>query len=661
MAVLIGNGDGTFQPASRFPAGLDPRDIAAVHANGDTLLDLVVSCAGQESVAVLGGVPGAAGTFDGPRFFAAGTSPMGIAVEDISGDGIADIVAANLQSPGTAVSVLIGNGAGGVGDGTFAPPVDYFGSSGALGVALGDLTGDGKMSIVRSPSASDSSLAILPGNGDGTFGAPDTVLAGGGSPGAAVADVNGDDLADGIVSAPYMNKLTILAAAPTGDGTLIERSLHEGTRFSMGLAAADFDEDGILDLASADERVSKLTILIGGGTGGVWDGTFAPAVSYPAGDHPTSIACADFNEDDILDLAITNRFDNTVGIHFGNGAGGIGDGTFQPHVPYAAGNEPRHVAVTDLNEDDIADLLVASYFSDEVAIYLGNGAGGVGDGTFSSFGSVSPGNGCQYVNAADFDEDGIMDMAVANSAGDDLAVLLGGGWEGVWDSTFGAPTPYPVGIFPSAVRSADLNGDDILDLVAADHLSNQISVLLGNGAGGVGNGTFQAATAYPTGAGCRRIELVDFNDDGFLDAATSNRFSFDVSILPGRGDGTFDPAVHYDAGDQPWPIVSADFDDDGAPDLAVGNWFGFDVSLLLNLSCVYVGVREGDLPTPSLRSLPRTESLQPESDDHLRHARERARGRPDLRPQGAAGPGSHGRLPGEGKASGGLGREGPVG
>jgi len=612
VAVLIGNGDGTFQAAVRFPAGQGPRDIAAAHVNGDTLLDLIVSCAGHDSVAVLDGVPGAAGTFAAPRPFAAGTSPMGIAAEDISGDGIVDIIAANSSSPGPALSVLIGGGAGGVGDGTFAPPVGYFGSSGALGVALGDLTGDGKSDILA-PSALDSSVALLPGNGDGTFQAPDTLLAGGESPGAAVADVNGDGLSDGIVAAPYRNRVTILSASPTGDGTLIERSLYEGTRFTMGLVAADFDEDGILDLASADERVSELTVLIGGGMDSVWDGTFAPAVSVPAGDHPTSIACADFDEDDILDLVITNRFDNTVGVHFGNGSGGVGDGTFQPHVPYAAGNEPRHVAVTDLNADDIYDLLVASYFSDDVAIYLGNGAGGVGDGTFNALGTVAPGNGCQYVDVADFNEDGILDMAVANSAGNDIAVLLGGGSEGVWDSTFGAPTPYPVGTFPSAVRSEDLSGDGILDLIAADHLSDQISVLLGGGAGGVGDGTFQPATAYPTGAGCRRIELADFNDDGFIDAATSNRFSFDVSILAGRGDGTFDPAVHYDVGDQPWPIVSADFNGDGAPDLAVGNWFGFDVSLLLNLSCVYVGVPAGAPPAPSLRAFHAPNPFNPEA------------------------------------------------
>jgi hypothetical protein len=159
---------------------------------------------------------------------------------------------------------------------------------------------------------------------------------------------------------------------------------------------------------------------------------------------------------------------------------------------------------------------------------------------------------------------------------------------------------YPVGEYPVNVAAADLNGDDIFDIVTADMLADQISVLLGNGAGGAGDGTFQPAVAYPAGDGPRRLAVADLNRDGVPDVAVTNRYSDDFSVFLGAGDGTFAPEERFDAGKHAWAIVAADLDGDGAPEIVMSNRDGYTVSVVRNVSCTYVGV-DADVHAPPLR------------------------------------------------------------
>ena len=117
-----------------------------------------------------------------------------------------------------------------------------------------------------------------------------------------------------------------------------------------------------------------------------------------------------------------------------------------------------------------------------------------------------------------------------------------------------------------AIVSADLNGDGIPDLVVADQLTGDISVLLG-----VGDGTFQPAQSIQVGSGPDAIAVGKFTSSGHTDIAVANQQSGDVSILIGNGDGTFQPAVSYSIGGVPTAIVAGDFDQNGTLDLAVAD------------------------------------------------------------------------------------------
>jgi hypothetical protein len=221
----------------------------------------------------------------------------------------------------------------------------------------------------------------------------------------------------------------------------------------------------------------------------------------------------------------------------------------------------------------------------KVAVLLGNG-----DGTLRAPALFAVGPFPASITVGDFDQDGHPDLAVANSAdaGATVSVLLGTG-----SGTFGPATDYPVGGRPLSVTTADLNEDGRLDLAVANALDSTVSVLIGNG-----DGTFGAATAFSLGASNPQLPWglasADFDLDGHLDIATANNPRATVRVLLGSGGGQLGPATVFTVGDNPTAIVVGDFNGDGRPDIAVPNGGDSSISILLN-RCGVV-----DTPTPTM-------------------------------------------------------------
>lgn len=379
----------------------------------------------------------------------------------------------------------------------------------------------------------------------------------------------------------YSRLIPALALIMTSTLTVFGSEFTTAVNYATGtsplsVAIGDFNGDGKPDLAITDFGNGKLSVLLGNG-----DGTFQTAVSYGAGTRPISVAVGDFNGDGIPDLAVANNANSgTVSILLG-----VGNGTFKAGAAYAAGSSSRSVAAGDFNGDGNLDLAVANQTSNNVSILIGNG-----DGTFKSPVNYNAGSAPVFVTAAALVTGGPLDLVVADaSAGNKstLSVLLGNG-----NGTFQTALSYGTGSRPEAVAVADFNGDGIPDLAAADYNANEVSVLLGTG-----SGVFGQAVNYATGKEPVGIAAADFNGDGKADLVTANFGQKNVSVLLGNGDGTFKSAVTYGAGSGPRAIAAADLNGDNAPDLEIPNDTSNNVSILLNTGGSFVNTTSS--PNPS--------------------------------------------------------------
>jgi hypothetical protein len=175
------------------------------------------------------------------------------------------------------------------------------------------------------------------------------------------------------------------------------------------------------------------------------------------------------------------------------------------------------------------------------------------------------------VTVGDFNHDGKADVAVANEGSNNVSILLGNG-----AGALGSPTDFNVGLTPEAVLAADVNEDHILDLIIANYGSNNVSVLIGTG-----SGSFSAAQNSPVGSSPQALAVADFNSDGHLDIAVANSASNNVSILFGIGTGSFGAPLNFAVGTSPWSLAAGDFNADGRPDLAVANAGTNIISILL--------------------------------------------------------------------------------
>ena len=351
----------------------------------------------------------------------------------------------------------------------------------------------------------------------------------------------------------------------------------------------DFNEDGIPDLAIENAGDDSISILLGKG-----DGTFLAAAAIPAiGTPPCEIItlqsnCAivvgDFNDDGHADLALTSGNDNTVVILEGHG-----NGLFTPFrgSPISVGSFPEALKIGDFNNDGILDLAVANAEDSTISILLGNG-----NGTFTAaIGSpVSTGIGSFpfFLAVGDFNRDGNADLAVVNGQDNSVSILLGNG-EGGFTPAAGSPIHFPNAPGLCPIVAADFNGDGIIDLAVADFSTDTVYILLGNG-----DGTF-IFPSQPIGVGPSPFSMtaLDYNGDGITDLAVGN-YNYNpnpnppagsVTLLIGNGDGSFStPLAPISVGQLPNDVVTADFNRDGKPDLAIPNSGNTNTTILLNTS-----------------------------------------------------------------------------
>jgi hypothetical protein len=343
-----------------------PYKVALVDLNGDGIPDLVSGLENGMTVQIGNGD----GTFKTP------TTPFGtsqtfsfFAFGDFNGDGKLDIVAQGIYG----IGVALGNG-----DGTFQG-VSYIDGNNGVSVAVGDFNGDGKLDIAL--GINNYNVDILLGNGDGTFQQAESIPTGGYPTQMAVADLNGDGNPDIVVTSYYNSGLGVLLG--NGNGTFQPVAFVQTSSYPSSLAVADLRGTGKLDLVVVDGYLSNVGVILGNG-----NGTFQPEQSVLSGAF-NAVTVGDVNGDRKPDLLVADYGNNAADVLRGNG-----DGTFQNPVPFSTGTDPYYIALADLNHDGRLDFVSANQSGNSATVYLNHVTQ-----TATLSNAVIPGTGTHPVSA----------------------------------------------------------------------------------------------------------------------------------------------------------------------------------------------------------------------------------------------------------------------
>jgi hypothetical protein len=305
ITILRNNGAGFFSVSSALTLQLGARALVTGDWDADGYLDLAVANSGSDSIAIFRN--NRSGAFiRSPIAIAGQQGPKALSAGDWDGDGDLDLAVANFGS--NSVAVLINDGTGVFAAAAKQP--DLTDLIGASALASGDWDGDGDLDLA-SANSGNNTVAILTNDGAGVFSIESTVTDMVGAKALNTGDWNGDSHLDLAVvnSDPSSGANTVLFLINDGSGTFTpSQSLRYPTEV-RALISGDWDGDGDLDLAVADFGANSVAVLENDGTG-----RFAPFPSGAVGGQigVSGLAAGDFNGDGCLDLAAANDSSSSV-------------------------------------------------------------------------------------------------------------------------------------------------------------------------------------------------------------------------------------------------------------------------------------------------------------------------------------------------------------
>jgi hypothetical protein len=330
-----------------------------------------------------------------------------------------------------------------------------------------------------------------------------------------------------------------------------------------GANAVDLNQDGWPDLTTVNEDSADLRVFLNRADG---SGLYDPFLRPP---FPISLEASpndagDFDRDGSADIAVAAVETDSLWVVFGRG-----DGTFRSAQEIRIGDEPHGVAALDADGDGDLDIAVSCCGENRVALVVNNGSGVFGAPVY-----IESGGDCEYgLTAADMNNDQVLDLVVGTRDSREVIVLRGNG-----DATFTRIGRQSSGGATWVVGAGDLNGDGDMDVSAANSSSATGSILLGNGAGGL-----SPPVTLPATGSCVSTDLGDLDGDGDLDCVLSS-FGGGVWRLftnDGAGDFAFDQ--EFRATSNPSCAIIADLDHDGDLDLALTDEIADEVVLMRNI------------------------------------------------------------------------------
>ncbi len=508
-------------------AGIAPTAIILGDFNGDGVPDVAVVGSGSNTVALLENLttPGSTiASFAAEQDFGTGKMPVALAAADLNADGLPDLVVANAAD--NTVSVLINKTSPGAATFAFSAQQDFHTGNKPSALAIRDLNGDGLKDVIAA-NAVDGTLSVLlnttlPGAATPAFASQQTFATGGGPASLAVGDLNGDGQPDLVVADNVVNANTIsvllntTALLDTNSVAGVGDTIFPFTSRSQSVAVGDLNNDGKPDLV--------ITPLAGGRSVSVYLNTTLPGSAMPTFSGPTIFATGqiltyvtlvDFNGDGKLDIFAGNQNGTLAWLaNYTPNGGAVPQFQLQP--TYSTGVPANRLETADINGDGKPDFIIFTGGSTEVLL------NGTAPGSFiptfeNNIQTFAVPNGGVAGTVADVNGDGRADLIVTGSDAT-VAVLLNTTPPGSNTASFASPVKFAVGHLPQSVAVADLNGDGKPDLIVVGHNYSapfySESVLLNTTAPGATTPSFAAQQTLLNDFYDTRVTVSDLNGDG---------------------------------------------------------------------------------------------------------------------------------------------------
>ena len=324
------------------------------------------------------------------------------------------------------------------------------------------------------------------------------------------------------------------------------------------VVVGDWNEDGLPDLAASNRGSSTVTVSLA-----TAPGVFAAPTSHPVAAEPYGITKGDLNGDGHIDLITSGFLSARISVLLGTGTGG-----FVAYTTSQGNGSSIAVATADFNGDGKLDVASANFGTGTASVYYGDG-----NGLFTGRADLATGSQSWALAVGDLDADGRPDIVTANEAPSTVSVIRNLG-----QGLFATAVHYSVASNPRGVSIGYLNPDGFLDL-AVQGGGGPTTVLLGDGAGGMGNRSDWGAGNFAFGNA-----IGDLNLDGVADIAGAQAGTNQVSLLLGLGQGSYQTVPQLLSPSAPRALVISDVNLDSKPDLIVANESSGDLRIFMNQS-----------------------------------------------------------------------------